>query len=91
MLLKQRVGARKDRFRLRTFVGGDTAREEARVDPQAKREPLDGLRRRARLATLDLGDVLLREPVPGEIGLRQARGDPQLTDALAKAKRARCG
>ena len=38
-----------------------------------------------RLAALDLADVLLREAVAGEIGLRQAGGDAQLAQALAEA------
>ena len=42
--------------------------------------------RRARLAALDLRDVLLREPVAGEVGLRQAGGDAQLAQALAEAR-----
>ena len=42
--------------------------------------------RRARLAALDLGDVLLREPVAGELALRQASGDAQLSKPLAEAE-----
>ena len=87
VLLEQRLGAREDRLGLRAVVGRDAAREEAGVDPQAKREPLDGLRRRARLAPLDLRDVLLREAVAGELGLRQPGGHAQLAQALAEARR----
>ncbi len=44
VLLEQRLGAREDRLRLRAVVGGDAAREEARVDSETQREPLDRLR-----------------------------------------------
>ncbi len=86
VLLQQRVGAGEDRLRLRAVVGGDAARQEARVDPQAQREPLDRLRGRARLAALDLGDVLLREALAGEPGLGESRGDAQLAQALSEAR-----
>ena len=84
VLLEQRIGAGEDRLGLRALVGGDAAREEAGVDPQPQREPLDRLRRRARLAALDLRDVLLREAVAGELGLRQPCGDAQLAQALTE-------
>ena len=87
VVLEQRVGAGEDRLRLRAVVRGDAARQEARIDPQSKREPLHRLRRRARLATLDLGDVLLREALAGEAGLRQPCGHPELAQALAEARR----
>ena len=85
VLLEQRVGAREDRLGLRALVGGDAAREEAGVDPEAQREPVDRLGGRARLAALDLRDVLLREPVARDVGLRQAGGDAQLAQALTQA------
>src|SRR5262249_26918636 len=47
-------------------------------------EPLDGLGRRARLPALDLGDVLLREPVGRQVGLRHPGGDPQLAHTVAE-------
>ena len=89
VLLEQRLGTREDRLRLRALVGRDAAREEAGVDAEAQREPLDRVRRRARLAALDLRDVLLREAVAGEVGLRQPGGDAQLAQALAEARPAR--
>ena len=41
-------------------------------------------RGRTRLAALDLGDVLLREPVARELALRQPGRDPKLAQALAE-------
>ena len=49
-------------------------------------EPLDRLVRRACLAALDLADVLLREALAGELGLRQAGGDAELAQALAQSE-----
>ena len=85
VLLEQRVGARQDRLGLRPLVGGDAAREEPRVDAQPEGEPVDRLGGRARLAALDLRDVLLREPLARDVRLRQAGGDAQLAQALAEA------
>src|SRR5829696_1187784 len=68
---RQRVGAGENGLGARTAVGRDAAREKRRIDAQARREPLDGLRRRTRLPALDLRDVLLRETVAREVGLRQ--------------------
>ena len=84
VLLEERLGAGKNRLGLRALVGRDAAREETCVDAQPKREPLDRLRGRARLAALDLGDVLLREAVAGEAGLREPGGDAKLAQALAE-------
>ena len=47
--------------------------------PERDGEPLDRLGRRARLAALDLGDVLLREAVACELGLGQSGRDAELT------------
>ena len=85
VLLRKRVGAGQDRLGLRPLVRGDAARQEAGVDAQTQRQPLDRVRRRARLPALDLRDVLLREPVAGEVGLRQPGGDAQLAQPLADA------
>ena len=83
---EQRVRAGEDRLGLGALVGGDPALEEAGVDPEAQGEPFGRLDGRARLPALDLGDVLLGEPVAGEIGLRQTGGDPKLAQALAEAR-----
>ena len=88
VVLEQRVGAREDRLGLRAIVRRDAARQEAGIDPESQREPFDRLRRRAGLATLDLGDVLLREAVAGEPGLREPCGHAELAQALAEARRA---
>ena len=58
-------------------------RELQRVDPEPLGEPLECGRRRPRLAQLDLTDVLLREPLAGQLRLGQARLDPPRTHALA--------
>ena len=56
------------------LVGGDAALEEERVDAELLGQPLDRLGRRLRLAALDLADVLLREPLAGELALGQPGG-----------------
>ena len=81
--LDQCFRARQRAFEAPTLVGGDAVREEARVDAQAHGEPVDRLPRRTGLAALDLGDVLLREPIARELALRQAGGHAQLAQALA--------
>src|SRR5581483_383633 len=91
VLLRKRVRLGEDRLGLRAVVGGDAAREEARVDAEAQREPVDRLGRRARLAALDLRDVLLAEPVAREIRLREAGRHPKLAQALAEPRNAGCG
>ena len=87
VLLEERLGAGENRLGLRAVVGRDAAREETCIDSQPKREPLDRLRGRARLAALDLGDVLLREAVAGEPGLREPGGHTKLAQAFAEARR----
>ena len=88
MLLGERVGAGEKRLGLRAIVGGDAAREEPCIDAEPEREPVDRLLRRAGLPALDLGDVFLREPVAGEVGLRETGGDSKLPDPLAQTRRA---
>jgi hypothetical protein len=90
--LGERLGPRKRRLDAAPRVGGDAVREEARVDAEPGGEPLDRLGRRARLAALDLADVLLREPVAGEFALRDACRDAQLPEPLAHGdgERAAC-
>jgi hypothetical protein len=85
---EERVGTRQDRLGFGALVGGDAAGEEAGIDPEAGPEPLDRLRGGARLAALDLGDVLLREAVAREIGLRESCGDAKLAQPLTKTGRA---
>src|SRR5437016_10176371 len=81
----QRVRAREQRVDAPALVCRDATLEEAGIDAELDREPLDGLARGPGLAALDLADVLLRETVAREIGLRQAGGDAQLPHALAQA------
>src|SRR5207249_6468342 len=74
------------------LVARDAAREERRVDTEPAREPADRLGCRARLAALDLRDVLLREAVAGEVGLRQSGGHAQGAYTIAEAGTPRgCG
>ena len=93
VILGERLRAREHRLDATALVRRDPVREEAGVDAQAGGEPLDRLLGRARLAALDLADVLLREAVAGEIGLRHPRRHAQLAHALAElqAGAARCG
>src|SRR6266550_2526759 len=81
----QRVRAREQRVDAPALVCRDATLEEAGIDAELDREPLDRLARGPGLAALDLADVLLREAVAREIGLRQAGGDAQLPHALAQA------
>src|SRR5829696_3599254 len=90
LVRRQRVGAGDESLGARAAVGRDAARQEGRVHAEARGEPVDGLLRRPRLPPLDLGDVLLREPVAGEVRLRQPRRHAQLAQALAEARSARC-
>ena len=89
--LDQRLGAGEGAFEAAALVGGDAVREEAGVDAEPSRQPLDRLARRAGLAPLDLRDVLLGEPLAGQLALRQPGGDPQLAQALTEPKPARSG
>ena len=84
--LGQRLGPREQRLDPAAQVGGDAAAEERRVDAELPREPLDRLGGRARLAALDLADVLLREPVARDIGLRQAGREAERAQPLAEAR-----
>ena len=84
--LVQRLGAREGSLEPGTLVGGDAAREEAGVDPETLGEPLDRALRRAGLAALDLGDVLLREAVARQLALRQPGGDAKLAEPFPEAK-----
>jgi hypothetical protein len=83
--LVQRLRPGEGSLELGALVGGDAAREEAGVDSEAVGEPFDRPRGRARLAALDLGDVLLGETVARELALRQTRGDAELTEPFPEA------
>ena len=60
--------------------------EEAGVDSEAVGKPFDRALGRARLAALDLRDVLLGEAVAGELALRQPRGDAKLAKPFPETK-----
>src|SRR4029077_1380737 len=83
--LGQGLCAREHRVASPALVRGTPALEKAGIDPELDGEPLDRLARGPGLTALDLADVLLREPVPREVGLRQAGGHAQLPHALAEA------
>jgi hypothetical protein len=85
VVLGQRVCAREQRVDATALVGGDAPLEEAGVDAELDREPLDRLPCGPGLAALDLADVLLREAVAGEVGLSQARRHAKLSHTLAQA------
>ena len=86
--LDQRLGPGECALEAAALVGRDAVREEAGVDPEPRREPLDRLARRAGLAALDLGDVLLREALARELALGEACGHAELAQPLAQAKSA---
>src|SRR5439155_9308627 len=83
--LVQRLGAREGSLEPGALVGRDAAGEEAGVDSQAVGQPLDRALRRARLAALDLRDVLLREALARELALCQAGGDAELAEPFPEA------
>ena len=87
----QRLRAGEHRFDAAALVGGDALLQEAGVDAELDGQPLDRVARGAGLAALDLADVLLREALPGEVGLGQARGDTELPQPLAQACAVRDG
>jgi hypothetical protein len=76
MRLAQRVRPRQRGLDAAPQVGRDAAREEARIDSEAGREPLHGLTRGSGLPPLDLADVLLGEALARELALREAGTDP---------------
>jgi hypothetical protein len=75
--LAERLGARQRSLYPPALVGRDAACEEAGVHAQTRREPLHRLARRARLAPLDLADVLLGEALARELALRETGGDSE--------------
>ena len=81
--LGQRLGACQHRLDPRANVGGHALREIRGVDTEPLRDPGDRLGGRARLAALDLADVLLREALAGELGLGHSRGDAKRTQPLS--------
>jgi len=90
--LQSRLGARDHALHALTLARGDTGFEETLVDAEPSGQPLDRLARRAGLSALDLADVLLREALAGELGLRQALRDAQLAHAIPEGRtKGRCG
>ena len=84
--LGERLGAGEQRLDPAAQVGRDAAAEERRVDAELRREPRDRLGGRARLAALDLADVLLREAIARDLGLRQAGSEAQRAQPLAEPR-----
>ena len=91
MRLDHRLGPGESRLEPPALVGRDAVGEEARVAAEADGEPLDRLRRRTRLAALDLGDVLLREALARELALREPGGNAKLTKPFSEAEGGRRG
>jgi hypothetical protein len=84
--LRQRLATRERRLDATALVCADPVREKVGVDAEPRRDPLDRLARRARLAALDLAHVLLRATIAGQLGLRQACGDPELANAFPETE-----
>ena len=89
--LRECLGACEQRLDAAALVGRDATGEKRGIDFEALRQPLDGLGGRARLAALDLADVLLGEAVAGELGLRHAGGHAQQPQPVAEARPSGCG
>ncbi len=89
--LDQSLRPRERRVDAAALVGRDAVGEVRGIDTELFRQPRDRLARRARLAALDLADVLLREAVAGELGLCPPRGDAELAEPLAEPSRSLCG
>ena len=85
VVLAEGLGPREGRLDPAALVGGDTAGEEAGIDAEPLGEPLDRLLRRASLAALDLGDVLLGEALAREVRLGETGLDPERAQALAQS------
>ena len=85
--LGERLGADEQCLDPAAQVGRDAAAEERGVDAELCREPGDRLGGRARLAALDLADVLLREAIARDLGLRQPGSEAQRPQPLADAAR----
>jgi hypothetical protein len=86
MSLEERVDASQARIHAAPLVRGDAVGEEARVDPEPCCDPLDRLARGPGLTALDLADVLLGEPLSGQLGLSQPGGNPELSKPLAETE-----
>src|SRR5581483_4003214 len=87
----QGLGARESSLEPAALVGGDAVREESRITPEPRGEPVDRLRRRAGPPPLDLRDVLLREAVAGELALSQPGGNAKLAKPLPESEGGRRG
>ena len=85
LLLDGLLGLREQLVGLAVVGLGDAVGEVERIDAQPFRQPLDRVRRRPRLAGLDLADVLLRDAGVRELALRQAPGVPETAHAFAEA------
>jgi hypothetical protein len=84
--LDQRLGPGESALEPAALVGRDTVGEETGIDAEPLGEPVDRLAGRAGLPTLDLRDVLLGEPIAGELALGQPGADAQLAQPLAQAE-----
>src|SRR5262249_34677955 len=75
------------RLHLRVLVPGLTRLEVGNVHPQLLRDPCERLTGRPGLPSLDLAEVLLREPIAGKLRLGQAGADAELAESRAEPRR----
>jgi len=85
LTLDRGLGARDRRLDLRVLVPGLSRLQVRDVDAKPLADPRKRLFRRPRLPALDLADVLLREPLPRELRLRETGGDAERANPLAEA------
>jgi hypothetical protein len=85
MPFRQSLGALEPGFGADGVGSADAVLEERAIRAQAGCEPVEHLRVRSCLATLDLADVFLRDAAAGELGLRQTRRVAEHTHAFAEA------
>ena len=86
---RQRLGVLELRLDLRPLLRRDAGGEEDRIDAELLGEPGDGGLRGARLAALDLADVLLREALPASCVWVRPADTRKRAQALAEAGPAR--
>src|SRR2546430_6079848 len=87
LALDGRLGPHHRRLDLGVLVPGLARLQIRSIDTEPLGDPPQRLGRRARLAALDLADVLLGETIAGQIRLGQARGDAQLSQSGTKSRR----
>ena len=84
MLLHEVLRIAQRRVEQLDVLAAHAVLEEPGIGREALGQPLERLPRRARLATLDLAHVLLRETPGRELGLAQPRGAAERTNACSQ-------